>query len=67
MQGNVFVKDTLSLKSASVLEGDFCFGKVQIEIGAEITGACAKMTDEAFSAKFESMVPEPMKKAPKKD
>ena len=67
VNGNIFVKDTLSLKEASLIEGDFSFSKIQIEIGAEISGACSKITPEAFDSKLESMVPAPLKKAPKKD
>ena len=63
VHGNIFVKDTLSLKEASLIEGDFSFSKIQIEIGAEISGVCSKITPEAFNSKFESMVPAAMKKA----
>lgn len=62
VHGNIFVKDTLSLKEASLIEGDFSFSKIQIEIGADIMGVCAKITPEAFASKLESMVPAALKK-----
>ncbi|MBR0111015.1 MAG: polymer-forming cytoskeletal protein [Bacteroidales bacterium] len=48
IEGKVFVKDLLDLKSSASIDGEFHFSRLQVEIGAGITGTCSKITDTEF-------------------
>ena len=46
--GNFYVKDTLSLKSGCVVEGDLFFQRFQVELDAKFTGRCQVMNEAEF-------------------
>lgn len=46
MNGNFYVKDTLSLKDSCVVEGDLHIKRLQVELNAVFNGSC-KMIDES--------------------
>ena len=46
--GNFYVKDTLSLKSGCVVEGDLFFQRFQVELDAKFTGRCQVMSEAEF-------------------
>lgn len=50
MKGNFFVKDTLSLKSSSEINGDLSIKRLQVELDAKFNGACKMITDAEFDA-----------------
>jgi len=54
IEGKIFVKDLLDLKSSASIEGEFHFSRIQIEIGAGITGTCQKITDTEFEDRLKT-------------
>lgn len=51
MEGNFYVKDTLSLKSSSKVKGDLHIKRLQVELDARFDGSC-QMISEADFDKF---------------
>lgn len=54
LKGDVFIKDVLSLKNGSFVEGNLLTSKLQVEMGARIEGYCKTITDEQFEQMKES-------------
>lgn len=48
MEGNFFVKDTLSLKSTSKVNGDLHVRRLQVELDARFDGSCQMITEADF-------------------
>ena len=48
IDGDIYVRDTLSLKVGSSVKGSINVRKLQVEIGAEINGECHMITEEDF-------------------
>ena len=48
IDGNFYVKDTLSLKSSSKVKGDLHIKRLQVELDAKFDGTCQMMTDGEF-------------------
>ena len=46
INGNFFVKDTLSLKDTCVVEGDLHIRRLQVELDAKFNGNCKMITEE---------------------
>lgn len=58
--GSFFVKDTLSLKSGSVVEGDIFTRRFQVDLGARFVGTSKILEEEKYvkaAAPFESLLP----------
>ena len=51
MEGDIYVKDTMTLKGAAVVNGNINVRKFQVEMGAQINGSC-HMISEADYEKF---------------
>lgn len=51
MEGDIYVKDVLTLKGTAVVNGNIHVRKFQVEMGAQINGTC-KMITEAEYEKF---------------
>lgn len=49
VNGNIFVKDTLSLKEGCVLEGNIQTRKLYVELGSEFNGNCKMISEEEFA------------------
>ncbi len=49
IDGNFFVKDTLSLKDTCVVEGDLHIRRLQVELDAKFNGNCKMITEEEFN------------------
>ncbi len=49
INGNFFVKDTLSLKDTCVVEGDLHIRRLQVELDAKFNGNCKMITEEEFN------------------
>jgi len=56
--GNLYVKDTLSLKASSNIKGDMIFDRFQVEIGADFSGSCCRVKESEHEARYNSMVVE---------
>jgi len=61
MDGDIFVKDTLSLKSSSVVNGNIHVRRIQVEMGAQINGSFKMISEQEYDQLVATMV----KKAPK--
>ena len=55
LEGNFYVKDTLSLKSGCMVKGDMNFNKLQVELDAKFTGKCQVMEAADFDKAAASM------------
>jgi len=48
VEGNVYVKENLNLKSSSSVKGELKFKKFTVEIGADFVGSCNRIDDAEF-------------------
>ena len=48
MDGDVYVRELLSLKGSSVVNGDIFVSKVQVEMGAQINGSFRMISEEEY-------------------
>ena len=48
MEGNFYVKDTLSLKSSSKVKGDLHIKRLQVELDAKFDGTCQMISEADF-------------------
>ena len=48
VKGDLYVKDTLSLKSGCTMEGSINVRKLIVELGAAFNGTCKMITEEEF-------------------
>ncbi|NLZ18867.1 MAG: polymer-forming cytoskeletal protein [Bacteroidales bacterium] len=64
MDGDIFVKDTLSLKSSSVVNGNIHVRKIQVEMGAQINGSFKMITEKEYDQLVATMVQRPVNTAP---
>jgi len=58
VHGNLYVKETLSLKASAIVDGDMTFNRFQVEIGADFAGACSRVVETEHEARFNSYIPE---------
>ena len=69
MDGDIFVKDTLSLKSSAVVNGNIHVRKIQVEMGAQINGSFKMISEQEYDQLVSTMVrrtePAPAKPAAK--
>lgn len=49
IDGNFFVKDTLSLKESCVVNGDLHIRRLQVDLDAQFNGNCSMITEEEFN------------------
>ena len=59
MDGDVFVKDTLSLKSTSKVNGNIHVRRIQVEMGAEINGSFKMISEQEYDQLVATMVKKP--------
>lgn len=48
MDGDIFVRNTLSLKAGSTVKGNINIHKLQVEMGATLDGFCKMISEEDF-------------------
>ena len=67
MDGDIFVKDQLSLKSSSVVNGNIHVRKIQVEMGAQINGSFKMITEKEYDQLVATIANKPadMAEAPK--
>lgn len=56
MDGDIFVKDTLSLKSSAVVNGNIHVRKIQVEMGAQINGSFKMISEQEYEQLVATMV-----------
>ncbi len=49
VEGNVYVKDTLSLKEGCVINGNLHIRRLAVELGATFNGSCRTITEAEFN------------------
>ena len=49
VEGNLFVKDTLSLKEVCVVDGNLHIRRLAVELGATFNGNCKTITEAEFN------------------
>ncbi len=59
MDGDIFVKDTLSLKSSSVVNGNIHVRRIQVEMGAQINGSFKMISEQEYDQLVATMVRKP--------
>ena len=67
VEGNLFVKDTLSLKEGCVVSGNLHIRRLSVELGSTFNGNCRMITEAEFNkiAGVEAPKPEAAKPAQK--
>lgn len=60
MDGDVYVKDLLSLKSDASINGNIYARRIQVEIGAQINGSCTMISEEEFDNYVAEVVKTPL-------
>ena len=55
VKGDLYVKDTLSLKSGCTMEGSINVRKLIVELGASFNGTCKMITEEAYDKEIEGL------------
>ena len=53
IKGDVYVKDTLSLKATAAVEGNMYYTRLQLEFGANFEGMCKRVAEDDYKAMFE--------------
>jgi len=48
MDGEIYVRDTLSIKAGSKIKGSIHVHRFEVEMGAEINGNCQMLSEEEF-------------------
>lgn len=48
IEGDVYVKDVMSLKSSAVVTGSLHVRKFQVEMGAQVNGTCKMIAEEEY-------------------
>ncbi len=48
VEGDIFVKEVLTLKSTAVVNGNIRVNRLQVEIGAQINGSCRMIDEQEF-------------------
>ena len=67
MSGNFYVKDTLSLKSGCIVDGDLHIKRLQVELDAKFNGNCKMISESEFdkiAAEITGVRPAPQAAAP---
>ena len=50
VEGEIFVRNVLSLKATSSVQGDLHIKKLQVEMGASVNGTCKMISEADFDA-----------------
>jgi len=56
MTGDLFVKDTLTLKNTSTINGNIHTRKIQVEMGAQINGSIKMISEQEYDQLVATMV-----------
>ena len=57
IKGDFYVKDTLSLKDTSTVDGDINVRRLQVELDAKFNGNCHMITEDEFDKIVSDMIP----------
>lgn len=65
--GDIYIKDTLSLKGGSTIDGNLNIRRLLVELGASFNGTCRMITEEEFDKASASMEQMNRQAAPAKE
>ena len=60
LDGDLYVNDTLSLKSSSSVKGNIHVRKLHVEMGAQINGTCRMISESEFDKSIAEVVTTPL-------
>jgi cytoskeletal protein CcmA (bactofilin family) len=58
IEGDVYVKDTLSLKSTATVSGNIHVRRFEVEMGAQINGTCKMISEDDYEAFIKDVIGE---------
>ena len=58
IEGDIYVKDTFSLKSTASVNGNIHVRRFEVEMGAQINGTCKMITEEDYDAFVKDVIGE---------
>ena len=58
IEGDIYVKDTLSLKSTSSVNGNINVRRFEVEMGAQINGTCSMISEDDFDTFVKDIIGE---------
>lgn len=56
MDGDLYIQDTLTLKSSSIVNGSIFVNKIQMEMGAKLNGSCKMISAEEYDTLVDANV-----------
>ena len=56
IEGDIFVKDTFSLKSTAAVNGNIHVRRIQVEMGAQINGTCNMITEDDYDTFIKDVI-----------
>ena len=56
IEGDVFVKDTFSLKGTAAVNGNIHVRRLQVEMGAQVNGTCSMITEEDYDTFIKDVI-----------
>ena len=59
IEGDIYVKDTFSLKSTAAVNGNIHVRRIQVEMGAQINGSFKMITEKEYDQLVATMVKKP--------
>ena len=59
VEGEIYVKELLSVKSTASIKGDIHVRKLLVEMGAAINGTCRMITESDFAESLETSESQP--------
>lgn len=57
IEGDLYVKNLLTLKNTSIVNGNIHVRKIQVEMGSQINGTCRMISEEDFTEALDSVSP----------
>ena len=56
IEGDIYVKDTFSLKSTAAVNGNIHVRRIQVEMGAQINGTCNMISEEDYETFIKDVI-----------
>lgn len=56
IEGDIYVKDTFSLKSTAAVNGNIHVRRIQVEMGAQINGTCNMITEDDYDTFIKDVI-----------
>ena len=56
IEGDIYVKDTFSLKSSAAVNGNIHVRRIQVEMGAQINGTCNMISEDDYETFIKDVI-----------